>query len=118
MEKPIIKDKVVQAYVDELEEKLRKYEESPYCNSYLALLYQIEAWNSQLVDTPIDLFGDRENKEFDRAHKFFTEQRPYFEQLDYLRKLMTPETQIELQKKIKNQKLGMAEKLAMKAKNG
>lgn len=115
MDRPVnIKDKSVVLYIEYLETQLNKFTNSPYSNSYLSLLFQIENWNKQLTDKPIDLFKDKEAKEFDRAHKFFTEQKPYFEQLDYLRKLMLPEEQKEIDKKAKENNLGIAEKLALK----
>jgi len=117
MNKPQIKDKEVAKYVEYIESRLMVYEKSPYKDSYLALLNQINNWNRQLNTTPIDLFADSSQKEFDRAHKFFIEQKPYFEQLEYLRKLMTPLEQKEVAEKEKIKNLGIAEKIALGVKN-
>lgn len=116
MDKPVIKDKTILAYVEEIENELKIFKESPYVNSYLALYGQIENWNQQLRDIKINLHGEATEKAFERAHKYFTEQKPYFEQLEYLRKLMTPEQQKELEEKMKTQKLGMAEQIALNGK--
>jgi len=97
--------------IKELEERLSVYERSPYKESYMALLTQINDWNEQLTENPINLFADNTSKEFDRAHKYFTEQKPYFEQLEYLRKLMNPDEIKEVDKA-----MGVAEKLAMNGK--
>lgn len=77
-------------YVEHLEDKLKIYTESPLESSYLALRSKIIEWNDQLMNQPINLFADKDQKEFDRAHKFFSEQKPYFEQLKYLRNEMGP----------------------------
>lgn len=96
-----IKDKTVLQYVGYLEGRISKYEKSPFLKSYLTVLGQINDWNDQLTikkeETTdgekthgrINLFADASSKEFERAHKYFTEMKPYFEQLEYLRKLMT-----------------------------
>lgn len=100
MEKPLIKDKDVLKYVTYLEEKIEKYEKSPYKKSYLSLKKQVDSWNEQLTNNNIDLFGDSSEKAFDRAHKFFSEQKPYFEQMEYLRGLMTKSEVEEVDKKL------------------
>ena len=92
MDKPKgIKETKALEYIEFLEKRNALYENSPYKESYLALLNQLDHWNSQLMDAEINIFGEATEKGFDRAHKFFSEQRPYFEQLEYLRGLMTAE---------------------------
>lgn len=116
MERPIIKDEKAKAYISFLEHRLDNYEKSPYLKSYLSLLFQINHWNEQLNENPINIFADKEAKEFDRAHKYFTEQRPYFEQLDYLRKLMNPDDEKAISEKLKYANLPLAEKMALNNK--
>lgn len=106
------------ARIKEQDEELRKFKESPLASSYLSCLKTIERWNKQLYDKEIDIFNIEDKPKFDMAHKYLTEQKPYIEQLEYLRKLMTPEQQKELAEKVKYENLGLAEKLALKAKNG
>ncbi len=104
-----IKDKSILSYIEYLEDRLSKYEKSPYVKSYLTVLGQINDWNDQLTIKKvivegmgeqtvgkINLFADSSSKEFDRVHKYFTEMKPYFEQLAYLRKLMTTEEKEEV----------------------
>ncbi len=112
MDRPQIKDKATIAYVTELEEKLSKIERSPYLKSYITLYSQIESFNEQLtikeptkttimvngkeieVDvTPgkIDLFADKDSKEFDRAKWVLLEILGLCKQLDEIRKLLLPE---------------------------
>lgn len=119
MEKPIpvIRDKIVAEYVSYLEEQLKKFQQSPYVDAYLTLLRVTSDWNAQIQSQQIDLFGDKDEKQFDRAHKYLVEQRPYYEQMEYFRNLMSPEQRKELDKKIKDQNLGMAEKIAINGKD-
>lgn len=118
MDRPVIKDQKVLQYVEELEFKLKKYEESPLIESYIACLETVNRWNRQLMETEVSLFTGTEDKSFDRAHKYLTEQRPYIEQLEYLRKLMNPEQQKEIEKMKKLDGVGMATKIALNNKNG
>jgi len=113
MKRPQIKDKSALAYIEYLEDRLQLYEKSPFVKSYLTVLGQINDWNDQLtikkIETSegdkflgkINLFADASSKEFDRVHKYFTEMKPYFEQLAYLRKQMTTEEKNELTKELK-----------------
>jgi len=116
MQKPNLKNtpKEVQEYIGYLEKNLSQFTDSPYLNSYLACWHTIENWNSQLQGKSIDIFNTEEKPKFEMAHKYLTEMKPYIEQLEYLRKLMTPEQQKELSEKIKMENVGLAEKLALK----
>lgn len=135
MDKPAnIKEKNVISYIEHLEGKLKIYDESPYCESYLTIFNQLKSFNAQLelgeevtfmneeglkvTETKglVDLFAASTDKSFDRTKWYFENILELNKTLDELRKLMTPEQQAELQKKIKNQKLGVAEQLALKAK--
>ena len=95
MERPKIKDITVSSYVDHLESKLKVYEESPLVKSYLACLTTIDCWNEQLIKTEINIMDAQQKDNFAMAHKYLTEMKPYIEQLDYLRKLMSPEQKKE-----------------------
>lgn len=130
MDKPTIKDKAVQAYVESLEAELEKYKRSPYLKTYITLSNQLDNFNDQLkirkdkiiVDgNPVeveagvvDLFADGKDKSFDRVKWYFDNMLSLNKQLDDLRKLMTPEDNKKLQEAEKLGKLGLAEKLAMK----
>jgi len=133
MEKPNIRDKAIQAYVDSLEAELEKYKKSPYLDTYLTLAEQLNNFNSQLkirkekiiVDgNPVeieagvvDLFGDAKDKSFDRVKWYFDNMLALNKQLDEIRKLMTPEDVKELVEKEKMAKLGIAEQMALKSKD-
>lgn len=133
MNRPLIKDKSVLSYVEYLEGKIKKFEESPIVSTYLTILKQVDSFNNQLnlkesekiledgskitVQSGfIDLFSDKDDKSFDRAWKYLNEAELLIEQLDKLRKKMTPEQQKEAAEQEKINNLGLAEKLALMSK--
>ena len=100
--------------LEEAEEQLEIYLKSPYADSYLTLYFQIKDLNKQLkiadTDTTVtitsegvdvgstkirkgrlDLFADKDSKEYDRAFKYFDNSLAWHNTLDELRKKMTPE---------------------------
>lgn len=116
MERPVIKEKAALAYVEYLEGELNKFKASPYLTTYITILTQISNFNEQLTEKKIDLFADKEAKEFDRGWKYMLESVDMIKKLDELRKLMSPEEQKELQKQIELKGLGTAEKIALNSK--
>lgn len=114
MERPAIKDKAILAYVEHIEKKLEAFEFSPYAKTYMTLLKQIESFNEQLtikkivkkiegenvemVQGFIDLFGDSNDKSFDKSWKFFGDAISLHETLDKLRAKMTPEEKSDARK--------------------
>lgn len=139
MERPTVKDAKILAYVEYLELELKKFTDSPYVNTYITIKNQLDSFNEQLtiqnvreVEIPtegggtrfidvtpgkIDLFADKDAKEFDRSWKYMLEAVDMNKKLDELRKLMLPSQQKELEEKQKMENLGIAEKIAMNAKN-
>lgn len=134
MQRPIIKDKAVEAYVLHLEEELLKYKKSPYLKTYLTLKSQLDDFNEQLTIRTgkvkvkqengdiievemelgrVDLFADPKDKSFDRTKWYFDNMLSLNKQLDDLRKLMTPEDIKAIQEKEKMDNLGIAERLAL-----
>lgn len=109
MTRPAIKDKAVLEYVEFIENRLAVFEKSPYAKSYLVLLNQINDFNEQLsirkskmmnqdlgrevevVVGRVDIFGSKDDKEFERSWKFFTDGFTLHEQLDKYRGKMTSE---------------------------
>lgn len=90
--------------IQELKERLKKYEESPLKEGYLAILKQINTWNQDLTNEPTGLKYDPENgdadmKAFDKAHKFITSIDTLYDKLEYLRGKMNPEHKAELELK-------------------
>lgn len=114
--KPVIKDKSIASYVEQLEKKIRQYEESPYFESYKSVRKQLDNFNVQLLNTPIDLFAESTDKSFDRTKWYFDKILELNKTLDELRKLMTPEEQARLQEAKKVEGLSVAEKLALSNK--
>lgn len=115
MKRPTIKDKAVLAYVEELETKLEKYEKSPYVKTYLTLINQVNDLNRQLelkdekvfvegqgevmmTKGRIDLFGDKDEKEFERGFKYMLEVNKMLDNLENIRKKMTAEEKDEVKK--------------------
>jgi len=139
MERPPIKDKAIIAYVEDLEAQLSAISSSPYYSTYITIKNQIDSFNDQLTikepikrkifveDTleeveitpgKIDLFADKDSKEFDRAWKYLLESVDLNKKLDELRRLLTPEEAKKADKLLKDQSLGLAEKIALKNANG
>ena len=98
MEKPTnTKDaKALSAYISYLETQLQIFEKSPYANTYKAIFKQIEDWNTQLGEKNIDLFADKDSKEFDRAFKYFMEASDVLDRLDKMRGKMTVDEKKDL----------------------
>lgn len=134
MEKPLIKDKTVSAYVEYIEAKLDSLTRSPYYSTYITIKNQIDSFNDQLtikeptkikvimndmleeIDvTPgkIDLFADKDSKEFDRAWKYLLESVDLNKSLDELRKLLNPEETKMADKLATDKRLNLAEKIAL-----
>ena len=139
MEKPIIKDKAIIAYVEHLELQLSNILSSPYYSTYVTIKGQIDSFNEQLTIkeptkvkvfvgdvleevniTPgkIDLFADKDSKEFDRAWKYLLESVDLSKKLDELRKLLTPDETKKAEKLLKDKNIGLAEQIALKNANG
>lgn len=95
--------------LDEAEGQLDKILKSPYYDTYITLSEQVSDWNAQLkigeecsktdeegvtkkyVKGKIDLFADKDSKEFERAFKYFSDVLPLLNALDEMRKKLTPE---------------------------
>lgn len=139
MERPAKIDKNILPYVEYLESKLKKFEESPVCSQYLMLLNQLEDIAGQLVlreeevevemekggmqkvkimKGRIDIFSSKDEKEFERAIKYFSELPKILDTLESLRKRMTPEEQKEIEKALIHKNLPLAEKIATANLNG
>jgi hypothetical protein len=116
MKKPVIKDREVLSYVEQLEHKLKFYEESPYFESYRSVRKQLDNFNEQLHITPIDLFAESTDKSFDRTKWYFDKILDLNKTLDELRKLMTPDEERRINQEKKIESLSVAEKLALKGK--
>lgn len=88
--------------------------ESPYYDTYITLYSQIQDWNDQLTIKPereiivdndgiketgkitpgkIDLFADKDSKEFERVFKYFSDIVGILDAMDAIRGKLTPEQQ-------------------------
>lgn len=75
----------------EAAEFIRSIIKSPYLDSYLTLHSNICDLNRQLSENSVDLFSDKDTKDFDRAIKYFTSIDSLLSTLDSLRNKMTPQ---------------------------
>ena len=117
MKRPVIKDRLILTYIEELETKLSLYEKSPYVKTYLTLLHQLDDFNEQLTIQEkemnvegtmqkvkfgrIDLFGTKDEKEFERGFKYMIQVNDLLENIDKIRKKMTTEEKAEVDSNIK-----------------
>ncbi len=121
MDRPKIKEKDVLAYVEYLEQQLEVFLQSPFKATYITLKSQIDSFNEQLtigipetksieiegkphelVWTPgkIDLFADKNAKEFDRAYKYLGDCGSFANTLAELQKKLTPEERKDIEAKL------------------
>lgn len=112
MEKPIIKDKSVMAYVDYLESRLKVFTDSPYITPYLTLTKVVDAFNKKIGETSIDILLDDPT-----LTKYLSSQKKYLEQLDDFKKKMSPEDRKSLEERMRSS-AGIAERIALDEKNG
>lgn len=129
-----IKDKAWEEYIIHLEKELLKLKSSPYYESYKTLHDQISSWNTQLSISGekkerilgydkegnpvketyqqgyIDLFADKESKEFERAIKYFDLMNGLLTKLDDIKMKMNPEERRQLEEEEKRRALSGAEK--------
>jgi len=126
MKKPIIKEKEAIKYIEYLESRLLMFEKSPHVKTYLTLHSQLESFNDQLtIKTEegkttgvVDLFGEATDKSFDRTKWYFDKILDLNKNLDELRKMMDVGGVKELEKQLAYDSLPMAERMALKHKNG
>lgn len=88
-----------------LQKLLSEYESimaSEVLETYITLRGQLRDWNSQLKiegkNGRINLFADKDTKEFDRVFKYFTEIETLTSALEKLRSRLTPQEQKDVEK--------------------
>ena len=135
-----LKDKAWEEYISYLESELKKLRQSPYYKTYKTILNQVDNWNEQLTITgeeesyivaydkegspiyakrqkgAIDIFGSKDDKEFDRAMKFFLEVNSLLEHLDKMRSKLSPEDKKHLEEEERMSNSGTMEKFLSKVK--
>lgn len=117
MEKPPIKDKAVQAYVNYIEDKLNKFTSSPYCDQYITLKRIVDSSNNKIRNLDIDFASDEADKLLSAVEKWVTKQKLYSEQLEYFYNKMTPPERKDVEQKMKEE-AGLAERIALSEKEG
>jgi hypothetical protein len=116
MEKPSlagVKDEKVLAYIDYLESELKIFTESPHVDSYLSIKRVIDSGNEQIAENKINLFTEKGQEDYKTIGKFTSELKKLEDHLEYLRLKMNPSQKKQLEAKVKEDSLGMAEKIAL-----
>lgn len=114
MERPVIKDKAVLAYVVHLESKLEDINANSYVDSYWALKKVVDGWNKKIKDS--DNF-DTESAESKSIIKYLSVQKTYLEQLEFFKSKMSPDDRKTVEQKMQAN-AGIAERMALSEKNG
>jgi len=108
--------------LEKLWKSWNEFYSSPYYETYITLYNQISDWNSQLTITEgkskkkiinegkdseitinvvpgrIDLFSDKDSKEFDRAFKYFSDILSLLDALDRIREKLSPKQKADTDK--------------------
>jgi len=79
--------------LEELYREIVVIYQSPYYDTYLAILEQVEDFNRQLKKNKMDLFADKEDKAFERGFKCMKEACDILSNLERLKEKMTHEEQ-------------------------
>ncbi|MCZ2394915.1 MAG: hypothetical protein LC100_00055 [Chitinophagales bacterium] len=79
--------------LEELYREIVVIYQSPYYDTYLAILEQVEDFNRQLKKNKMDLFADKEDKAFERGFKYMKEACDILSNLERLKEKMTHEEQ-------------------------
>lgn len=117
MDRPkVIKDKSCLEYIEYLESQVKLFTESPYADSYLSIKRFIDSGNKQIGSKEIDLFTDEGQKDHKSISKFAAQLKDLFAQMEFYRAKMNPSEQRKLDEKIKEDSLGVAERIALQNK--
>jgi hypothetical protein len=106
--------------VGKLLDAYKEFANSPYYDTYITLFAQISDWNDQLkiaehpetvsvtengitveksvLKGKIDLFADKDSKEFDRAFKYFAEVVLLLDAMDKIRDRLNPKEKVDAEK--------------------
>lgn len=68
---------------------IRNIMQSPFYTGYVTIKSSIDKWNMEIQSSEISLTSSKDDKSFERAHKYLTEMKPYYEQLEYFRANLT-----------------------------
>ena len=87
--------------IKELKVKLEAYEASPYKDTYLSILKQLQHWSKQLDAEPVDLTtseDDDDEKAFQKVHLYILNVSKYFEQLQWVKGKLSPSELTDVKK--------------------
>lgn len=91
MTKPPIKDRQIKAYVEYLEGELNRYKTSGDAQLYVAINEQMIKISKNLRDITIDIESDKSDALFDRWLKLSEKSGQISDNLEKIRKKITPE---------------------------
>jgi hypothetical protein len=112
----VIKEKSSLEYIEYLEAQLKMFTESPYADSYLSIKRFVDSGNKQIASKEIDLFTDEGQKDHKSISKFASQLKDLFAQMDFYRAKMNPSEQRRLDERLKENNLGVAERIALHSK--
>ena len=111
-----IKDKYCLEYIEYLEAQLKMFTESPNVESYMSIKRIVDAGNKQIAAREIDLFTDEGQKDHKAISKFASQLKEYESQMEFFRGKMNPQQMRILNEKMKEDNLGVAERIALHSK--
>lgn len=84
------------ALVQRLWKEYKSFIESPYINSYLSALKQLQKWDEEILEKPITINDNEKEKAFDRVLRYLEVRNELLLSLNATRKLMTGEEKDEV----------------------
>ena len=90
-------EKSEQSIVQRLYAEYKIFAESPYVDSYLSALNQLNKWNEELRDRPVAINENEKDKAFERALLYLKSRDELLESLDATRNRMSEKQHEEVQ---------------------
>lgn len=112
MDRPKSSNKEVNAYMDYLEEKLKRFTESPYCDPYITLKMVVDSGNKKIRGLEIDFESENAEVTMNAIEKFATKQKTWAEQLEFFKNKMSPMERKDVIAKMEEE-AGTAERMAL-----
>lgn len=112
MDRPKSTNKEINAYIDFLEGKLKKFVESPYCDPYITLKMVVDSGNKKIRGLDIDFMSEDADKVMTSIEKFATKQKAWAEQLEFFKNKMTPMERKDVEARMEED-AGLAERMAL-----
>jgi hypothetical protein len=112
MDRPKSTNKDINAYIDYLEGKLKKFTESPYCDPYITLKMVVDSGNKKIRGLEIDFESENAEVTMNAIEKFATKQKTWAEQLEFFKGKMSPMERKDVEAKMEED-AGTAERMAL-----